>query len=140
MLWLSIEEVSMNNLTERELQTHITILGWLYIVGHALFLLIALFAFFLLPTIGVVSGDPDATVVLGVIGTAVGVLMLVLGLPGVLAGYGLLTRKSWGRTLAMVIGVLGLVNFPIGTAIGVYALIVLLQQSATDYFEHRQPV
>jgi hypothetical protein len=129
----------MNRFSEDEIQTHVTILGWLYIVGHALFLVIALCAFLVLPTIGVVSGDADATTVLGVIGTAVGLLMLVLGLPGVLAGYGLLTRKSWGRLLALVIGLLNLVNFPVGTAIGIYALLVLLQESATTYFERRLP-
>jgi hypothetical protein len=129
----------MNSLSEHEIQTHITVLGWLYVVGHALFLVFALCAFLVLPTIGVVSGDPEATTVLGIIGTAIGVLMLLLGLPGVLAGYGLLARKSWGRLLALVIAVLNLVNFPVGTAIGVYALLVLLQQSATEYFEERQP-
>jgi hypothetical protein len=129
----------MNRFDERELHMHVNILGWLFIAGHALFLVIALFAFFLLPTIGAVSSDPDATVLLSVIGTAVGLLMVVLGLPGVLAGYGLLKRKPWGRILALVIGVLGLVNFPVGTAIGIYTLLVLLQQSATGYFEQRQP-
>ena len=129
----------MNRLDERELQLHINILGWLFIAGHALFLLIALFVFFLLPTIGAVSGDPDATVILSIVGTAVGLLMAALGLPGLLAGYGLLKRKSWGRILALVVGVLGLVNFPVGTAIGIYTLLVLLQESATSIFEQRQP-
>ena len=55
-------------------------------------------------------------------------------MPGLLAGYGLLKRASWGRVLAIVVGVLGLFNFPVGTVIGIYSLWVLLQNAATDYF------
>jgi hypothetical protein len=38
----------------------------------------------------------------------------------------------------MVIAVLGMLNFPFGTVIGVYALLVLSQQSAIDCFAPRQ--
>jgi hypothetical protein len=34
----------------------------------------------------------------------------------------------------MVVGFLGLVNFPIGTAIGIYTFWVLLQDAAADVF------
>jgi hypothetical protein len=50
------------------------------------------------------------------------------------AGYGLLRRRAWGRILALVVGFLGLVDFPLGTAIGIYTFWVLLQDSAADYF------
>jgi hypothetical protein len=124
----------MNRLDERELQLHVSILGWLHIIGSALFLVLALIALVFLPTLGVISGDPDGVVVLSFMGTAFGLLMIALGLPGLIAGYGLLKRKPWARILALVLGVLDLVNFPFGTAIGVYTLLVLMQQSATDYF------
>ena len=42
-----------------------------------------------------------------------------------LVGYGLLTRKPWGRTLAIVIAILSLFRFPVGTALGIYTLWVL---------------
>lgn len=125
----------MNQFDEREIQTHISILGWLFIVEHAFLLVLAGLAFTILPTIGAVSRDPDATVFLSILGTGFGVLMVVLALPGVLAGYGLLTRKAWGRVLALVVGILGLVNFPIGTAVGIYTVVVLMQRSANDYFK-----
>jgi hypothetical protein len=77
--------------------------------------------------------DPDARLVLPVVGTAVGSLLILLGLPGLLAGYGLLTAKPWARILALVIAILNLVNVPIGTIIGVYACWVLLQQPTREY-------
>ena len=70
----------------------------------------------------------------GVVGTAVGLLFAALGIPGVVAGYGLLTKKPWARVLTIVVGILSLVNFPVGTAIGLYTLWVLTQPAATEYF------
>lgn len=124
----------MNLLNERDLRLHVNILGWLYIVGHAFFLVIALFIGMLLPTIGVFSGDPEAAIVLPIVGTAVGIFLTFIALPGILAGYGLLKGRNWGRILAIIVGILGLVNIPIGTVVGVYTLFVLLQESANLYF------
>ncbi|MEJ2555557.1 MAG: hypothetical protein P8186_04895 [Anaerolineae bacterium] len=124
----------MNFLNEHQLKLHVTILGWLYIVGNAIFLLIGAFIFMLLAGIGVASGDSQAMAILSIVGTVVGVLLAVLAIPGLVAGYGLLARKAWGRVLAIVVGILGLINFPVGTAIGIYAILVLLQEGATDYF------
>jgi hypothetical protein len=124
----------MNRMDQREIEQHVTIVGWLLIVGHAIFLAIGIFALVLLVGVGAVSGDPNAWAILSLVGISVAALMTLLAVPGIAAGYGLLKRWSWGRILAIVIAVLGLVNFPIGTAIGVYALWVLLQQAATEYF------
>jgi hypothetical protein len=124
----------MNSLNQRQLQLHVPVVGWLLIVGHAIFVLVGLFVFVLLTGIGVASGEREAVAILGTVGTAVGLLLVVLGIPGLVAGAGLLARKSWARILAIVVGILGLVNFPVGTAIGVYTLFVLMQDAATEYF------
>jgi hypothetical protein len=116
------------------MQQHVLILGWLYLIGHAVFLAIGGFVFVLLTGIGVATGDSQAMTVLGVVGTAVGVLLAVLAIPGLLAGYGLLAHKPWARVLAIVVGILNLVNFPIGTAMGIYTFWVLTQETATEYF------
>ncbi len=125
----------MTQLNEREVQEHVKILGWLYIVVNAIFLVIGFFVFTLLTGIGVAAGDPDAVAVLGIVGTSVGLLLAALSLPGMIAGYGLLTRKAWGRILALIVGIINLVNIPVGTVIGLYALWVLMQERAVDYFE-----
>jgi len=124
----------MNDMNQRDLQQHVTILGWLYIVGHAVFLAIGAFVFLLLVGLAPVTGEPEPMWILGVVGTAIGLLFAALGVPGLLAGYGLLTKKPWARVLAMVVGILSLVNFPVGTAIGLYTLWVLTQPAASDYF------
>jgi hypothetical protein len=124
----------MDQLSQKDLQLHASILGWLLIVTHAVGLVIGVFLFFLLTGIGAATGDGVAFSILSVTGTALGLFIAVLSLPGVLAGYGLLTRKSWGRLLALVVAVLGLLNFPVGTIVGLYAIWVLLQQEASYYF------
>ena len=124
----------MNQLAESQMQQHANVLGWLHIVGNAIMLLLGCFFFALLGGIGLVQGDPEAARILGIVGASLGAVMVVLGIPGIVAGYGLLRRKQWGRVLALVVGFLGLVNFPLGTAIGIYTFWVLLQGAAADYF------
>lgn len=124
-------------LSESDVQQHVTILGWLYILGHALFLVVGGFIFLLVTGIGLASGDPEARSVLLVVGPTVGLMLAILAVPGLAAGYGLLTRQPWARVLAIVVGVLGLLNFPIGTAIGLYALWVLFPSRSREYFAAR---
>src|SRR5579859_4421396 len=119
---------------ESEMQQHVSILGWLFIVSNALFLFIAGFVFVLLTGLGQSVSDPEARAILPLVGSSVGLLLALLSLPGLAAGYGLLTRKPWARVLGIVVAVLGLFNFPVGTAIGIYALWVLLQTSAANCF------
>jgi hypothetical protein len=42
-----------------------------------------------------------------------------------LVGWSLLTRRPWGRTVAIIVAILSLLKFPFGTAIGIYTLWVL---------------
>jgi hypothetical protein len=124
----------MDQLTEAQMETHVTILGWLHIVGNALMFLLGCFLFALLGGIGLATGEPEASRILAIVGVSVGAFLAILGVPGILAGIGLLRRRVWGRILALVVGFLGLLNFPVGTAIGVYSGWVLLQESASEYF------
>jgi hypothetical protein len=49
-------------------------------------------------------------------------------------GFALLQRRSWGRTLALVMGILALIRIPIGTGLGIYTLWVLAPAaSAAEY-------
>jgi len=124
----------MNQMNESQVRQHAIVLGWLHIVGNAVVLLSGCFVFALLLGIGAITDDRVALAVLGVTGTVIGALLALLAVPGIVAGFGLLRQRSWGRILALVVGVLGLVNFPLGTALGVYTLWVLLQDTATEVF------
>jgi hypothetical protein len=113
---------------------HITILGILNLVRGGIVLLIGLLGFTFFLGIGAVSGDPTALGVLGLIGTLAIVVMGAIGIPSILAGVGLLQRREWGRILALVVGFLSLFDIPIGTALGVYTIVVLMDDESKRYF------
>ena len=49
-------------------------------------------------------------------------VILFFSIPTLIAGIGLLTRQTWAMIFALIMGCLKLFNFPIGTAIGIYAI------------------
>lgn len=118
----------------KDWELHISVLGWLYILGNIIYLVIGGVGLIFLTGIGIVSRDPEAVEVLSFIGGIGFVFFTLLAIPGLIAGVGLLKRQSWARILALVLAILGLVNFPIGTAVGIYALWVLLQTEVSDHF------
>ena len=57
----------------------------------------------------------------------------------VLTGYGLYMRARWGRILAIVVAILSLIKFPIGTALGIWTMVMLLGfQNSTLYEQLEQ--
>jgi hypothetical protein len=55
-----------------------------------------------------------------------------------LAAWGLWRRTGWGRILAIVVAILSLLRFPIGTALGVVTLIFLLGGRNSFLYEQLQ--
>ncbi len=77
---------------------------------------------------------PEVTVWLRPLISVFGWLLLVKAAAGFFAGWGLLQREDWARTVALVVGFIALLNVPIGTVLGVYTLWVLLPaQSDEEY-------
>jgi hypothetical protein len=63
-------------------------------------------------------------------------LMLYLAMAGLswITGRGIDDQKPWARTVGIVLGLLELLNFPIGTVIGVAILIYLNRASKAGLF------
>jgi len=55
-----------------------------------------------------------------------GSTLVILAAGGICVGMGLMQKAPWARTAAIVLGVLALLHPPLGTALGVYSLWVLL--------------
>ena len=128
--------------TVSPMKQHVSILGILYIVFGCLGVLAA-FAF--LAIFGGVAGivglvaheEPDAAVavpILGGIGVVVSGVIALLSLPGLVIGIGLTKFRRWARVGGVVLSALNLMNFPLGTAIGVYGLWVLLSKESEPLF------
>jgi len=122
------------------METHVKVLGILNIVCGVAGLA---FALFLVVVFGGVSaviaadGDPDAATaisILGATGAFTVAFVTILSLPGIVVGWGLYRRRAWSRIAAIVLSVLSLVAFPIGTLLGVYGLWVLFSKDTERVF------
>lgn len=71
---------------------------------------------------------------LGPLMGTMGAALLVYSVLTIVAGAGLLMAQSWARMLAIILGIIRLINIPFGTALGIYTLWVLLpDQSNLEY-------
>jgi hypothetical protein len=128
------------------MDTHVKVVAILNIVLGALGLLGALAVFLIFGgAAGIIGsagrGEPDAGVAVGIValvGTVIFVLILFISLPCLIAGIGLLDYKEWARILTIILSVLNLVNFPLGTAIGAYSLWALLSRDTAQLFAARR--
>jgi hypothetical protein len=71
----------------------------------------------------------------GAIFLLIAVFILALTLLHAITAYGLLAKKSWGRTLAIVSSFLMLLSIPIGTIFGGFALYFLLRTGAAQDYD-----
>ena len=122
------------------MDNHITAVGALSIGLGVLGILIGVLAFVLLAGIGFMVHDEEATPILAIVGLAIGIFLLILSIPGIIGGIGLLKRKEWARILVLITSALHLLNFPIGTIIGAYSIWVLVQQETIRIFNPIVPV
>jgi hypothetical protein len=100
---------------------HVRILGWLQICLGVIDLLIGAAAFGMMSGIGLLSGDVATFGFMSLIGSLAGAVMLVMAVPNLLCGIGLL--RGWGGwviVLAVVLAFFNMFKVPWGTAIAVY--------------------
>jgi hypothetical protein len=69
-----------------------------------------------------------------------GVVLAIFGVLHLVLAWGLFEREPWARFLGLVLGFLALLRFPLGTALGIYTLWVLLPEtSGKEYDRLAQP-
>lgn len=117
------------------MEKHITLVAALNIGFGFLGIFIAFIVFTAVVGGGILSGDPEAMTITSIVGTAVGGFFFLTSVPEIIGGFGLLKRKPWARILILIIAVVDLIYIPIGTAIGIYELWVLLNEEAVKYFQ-----
>ena len=106
------------------MNTHVRVVAWLWILNGLLSICMAVSSLVFLTTGLVDTGMEDSLLF------SVGSVCFFL--PGViayiLAGWGLLNYKNWARILAIILAIFNLLLFPIGTAIGIYTLVILFNR------------
>jgi hypothetical protein len=125
------------------MRNHVRILAYLHIVFGSLGVLCGLLVLLIFGGAGRLVGvtspyDPDtwrvAIPVIGVAGLAICAFFMLLSIPGIIAGVGLLEFRPWARTLAIVLSAPDLLHVPLGTALGIYGLWVLLNAETERLF------
>jgi hypothetical protein len=120
------------------MRDHLKLLGILNIIWGSIAILIGLIVLLafggiagILIAAGVPRGEngfPDgifAAPLIAVIAIAILLLLCLVSLPSLIGGIGLVRLQGWARPLMIVVSVLHLFYFPVGTALGVYGIWVL---------------
>lgn len=71
--------------------------------------------------------------------TTLAIIAIVWGTAHVVTGVPLRRRRPWARMMALMLGSVDLLLLPYGTALGIYALWVLLSERGKELFAPAQP-
>lgn len=122
------------------MQKHVTILAWLHIVFSVIGVLVAMLLFMVIIAGGLISGDSDAIALTAIAATSIALMLSLFSVPGIIGGIGLLYMKSWARIMVLILGFLELLNFPFGTALGIYTIWLLMKDETIKLFEEAKRV
>lgn len=119
---------------------HVKILGILHIVLGGLGVVGAMIALMVFGGISaLVAADHSADSltaipILGAIAGIVFIIILVISLPGLIIGIGLLQFRPWARVGGIILSAFDLLAFPFHTILGIYGLWVLLNRETEQMF------
>ncbi len=124
------------------MREHVRIVGILNIVMGCL---VALIGVGILVVTGGIAGflstsmessdSAAAAPIVAAIGLGIAIFFLVIAVPGIIGGWGLLNFRPWARILIIIVSVLHLLHIPLGTALGVYGLWTLLNDETRRLFQ-----
>ncbi|MEO9484415.1 MAG: hypothetical protein ABJG47_13245 [Ekhidna sp.] len=123
-----------------DIQSHKRTLGIIHLVYGSLiavaFIFIGSFVTMLFPFIAEeiadeVGNDADKVLLFveSIIRTVFILLLVFSALPSIIAGFGLLQKRSWGIVIALIAGCVSIFSFPFGTAVGVYSIYVFVENN-----------
>ena len=122
----------------RDMNKHVTILGILFISFSCLLCVGGIVFSWVIPMAGNISGNDVAMRITSIIGDTLGTVLIIMSMPGLVGGIGLLKRKYWARILILVLCFLSLLSIPFGTALGVYGIWILLKSETIEIFNPTQ--
>jgi hypothetical protein len=121
------------------MEKHVTFVGALQIGYNVFGVLAAMAAFLFIVGGGLVGGlvSGEEKIVIPItffVGTSISLWLMLISVPGIVGGIGLLKHQSWARYMVLVLSILNLFSVPIGTAIGLYSIWALLQNETAQLF------
>ena len=126
------------------METHLKIVAVLHIMLGAMGIFAALTLLLLMGgLVGILGTNPAGDVsawslpIIGGIGGIILLVLILLWLPGLIGGIGLLRHASWSRVFMIVISAIDLLGVPFGTALGIYGIWVLTRPESEALLERR---
>ena len=117
------------------MERQINLIGILWIVMGGLSLILGFLGFLFFFGVSFIPDlGREAPFILRTVGTVAVFFFVLLGLPKIIAGIGLLKKKEWARILTLIVSFINLLNIPLGTALGIYSIIILLKEESIQYF------
>jgi hypothetical protein len=126
-------------MSDNKMETHVTVISALWIVSGALGLIFAFLVFWLFLGISFIPDlsheSPNVPYILRGVAIWGGGLIAILSIPEIIAGIGLMKKRELGRILALVMSFLNLIWFPLGTALGIYSIVILIKEETIQLFQ-----
>jgi hypothetical protein len=126
------------------METHLKIIATLHIILGAMSIFAAVTVLLLMGGIAAVLGTSNqssdvvwAIPILGGIGGIIFLVLILLWLPGLIGGIGLLRRAPWSRVFMIVVSAVDLLGVPFGTALGIYGIWVLTRPESEALLARR---
>ncbi len=125
------------------MEKHVQLVAILMIVYRSLLILASVFIFALTAWITHIiefqvfrHGDVPVEFlnIVPMILLAVSTVLFVVSVIGIIGAIGLLQRKEWGRVITLMVSCLNLIHVPLGTALGIYSLWVLMSDETVKLF------
>ena len=93
------------------MEKHINVVAALQIGYSILGIIIGILVFTILHFVGDIVDDHEAEFILSLVAKIITIFVVVISLPGIIAGIGLFKRKEWARILTLIISVLNLFSY-----------------------------
>lgn len=116
------------------MEKHINVVAALQIGLSIFTLLMVILSYSIMNLIGGFIEDSEGQMILAIIGKVIATILIIISIPGLIAGFGLYRRKEWARILTLILSVIALFNFPFGTAIGIYSIWAMIQPETVAEF------
>ena len=116
------------------MEKHVNVVAALQIGLSVFGIIIGIVILLILNAVGTFAEDRDAGFILHLIGSIIAIFFFLMSIPGIIAGIGLLRHHEWARILTLILSVIGILNFPFGTAVGIYTIWALVQDEVISIF------
>ena len=107
---------------ENTYKTHQKILGALLVAYGALNFTGGIALLASINIVNIFVDEMEVIQVVTIFSRLIGGILLATAIPAIIAGIGCIQEKEWSKILSLIIGIIYLLFFPVGTIIGLYAI------------------